>query len=221
MKTKEEQYTYLYEKKQKEGLEQLGMMMNGVWDRDPKRLGFVLSRYKFVSKMFEAKKNVLEVGCGDAWASRIVSQTVGKLTVSDFDPLFIEDLKSRHNKKWKFDSFLCDFTKSSSETKFDAIYLLDVFEHINKSKEINFIDNIKNSLTKKGSVIIGMPSIESQEIIPFDKRDPGHVNCKSGVELRTFLEGFFPNVFLFSMSDEVVHTGHTKMSHYLLALCCM
>ena len=66
-----------------------------------------------------------------------------------------------------------------------------------------------------------MPSIESQEIIPFDKRDPGHVNCKSGVELRTFLEGFFPNVFLFSMNDEVVHTGHTKMSHYLLALCCM
>ncbi len=26
-------------------------------------------------------------------------------------------------------------------------------------------------------------------------------------------------VFLFSMNDEVVHTGFSKMAHYLLALC--
>lgn len=30
----------------------------------------------------------------------------------------------------------------------------------------------------------------------------------------------FHNVFMFSMNDEVVHTGYGKMSHYNIALCC-
>ena len=30
----------------------------------------------------------------------------------------------------------------------------------------------------------------------------------------------FRNVFIFSMNDEVVHTGFYPMAHYLFALCC-
>ena len=29
----------------------------------------------------------------------------------------------------------------------------------------------------------------------------------------------FNNVYLFSMNDEVLHTGYKPMSHYLFALC--
>ena len=32
--------------------------------------------------------------------------------------------------------------------------------------------------------------------------------------------GYLFYVFIFSMNDEVVHTGFTKMAHYLLGLCC-
>ena len=42
-------------------------------------------------------KNVLEVGCGDGWYSKIVAQTVKKLTISDNDPIFIRNMKE--NKK--------------------------------------------------------------------------------------------------------------------------
>ena len=38
-------------------------------------------------------------------------------------------------------------------------------------------------------------------------------------ELKTTLQKHFKNVFLFSMNDEVIHTGFSKMSHYNLALC--
>ena len=31
---------------------------------------------------------------------------------------------------------------------------------------------------------------------------------------------FFKHVFLFSMNDEVVHTGFEKMAHYLFVVCC-
>jgi len=48
----------------------------------------------------------------------------------------------------------------------------------------------------------------------------GHVNCKTGKELKALLERFFHNVFVFSMNDEVVHTGYAPMAHYLIAIGC-
>ncbi len=30
---------------------------------------------------------------------------------------------------------------------------------------------------------------------------------------------YFHNVFMFSMNDEVVHTGYHRMAHYVIALC--
>ena len=74
------------------------------------------------------------------------------------------------------------------------------------------------SLQDNGSAIIGMPSLESQEYASPSSR-AGHVNCKSGEKFRALLLQYFDNVFLFSMNDEVVHTGFSKMAHYILALC--
>ena len=47
----------------------------------------------------------------------------------------------------------------------------------------------------------------------------GHVNCKTGDQLRALMKQHFHNVFLFSMNDEVVHTGYSPMAHYLFAMC--
>ena len=63
-----------------------------------------------------------------------------------------------------------------------------------------------------------MPSLESQ-IYASEGSKIGHVNCQSGDVLKNNLKKYFHNVFIFSMSDEVVHTGFTPMAHYLLALC--
>jgi hypothetical protein len=64
-----------------------------------------------------------------------------------------------------------------------------------------------------------MPSLESQTYASEASR-AGHVNCQSGPQLKATLERYFDNVFIFSMNDEVVHTGFHKMAHYLLGLCC-
>ena len=34
------------------------------------------------------------------------------------------------------------------------------------------------------------------------------------------MERYFNNVFMFSMNDEVVHTGFHKMAHYIFAVGC-
>jgi hypothetical protein len=64
--TKEPQYNFLLDLKERKGINQLGLMMSQVWNDDPRRLTFVLSRYKFIAKMLEGYDNILEVGCGDA-----------------------------------------------------------------------------------------------------------------------------------------------------------
>ncbi|MCI5632323.1 hypothetical protein [Helicobacter sp.] len=46
-----------------------------------------------------------------------------------------------------------------------------------------------------------------------------HVNCKSGEDFKEFCKKYFHHVFVFSMNDEVVHTGFYPMAHYLFALC--
>lgn len=215
--TKEPQYQALLNHKAKKGLAVLGLMNNQVWHDDPRRLVFTLSRYKFVAKLLSGKQKVLEVGCGDAFASRIVQQEVRAVTAIDFDPLFIEDIKGRGDPDWPITCAVHDILSGPYAGKFDAVYSLDVLEHIEQDKEDLFLRNMLQSLTPEGVAIIGMPSLESQPYASMQSRQ-GHVNCKSGSDFRHFMQGYFHNVFMFSMNDEVVHTGYFPMAHYLLAV---
>ena len=200
------------------GLQSFGVMNNAVWYEDPKRLVFTLSRYKFVAKMLAGKQQVAEIGCGDGFGSRIVRQEVGNLLITDYDAYFIERFREQASEKWPTDSRTHDILTKPLSLRMDAIYALDVMEHISKELEDVFLKNICLSLRANGCAVIGMPSLESQSYASVGSRE-GHVNCKSGNELQTLLLQHFEHVFLFSMNDEVVHTGFTKMAHYLLALC--
>ena len=218
-RTKEPQYQVLFDVKAEQGVTRFGLMTNQAWHDDPKRLAFTLSRYKFVAKMLAGRKNVLEIGCADAFATRIVQQAVGKLTATDFDPVFIADAKERMNPRWAFDAFVHDMLAGPVPGNFDAAYALDVFEHIAPEREDDFLRNVVASMTAAGVAIIGIPSLESQaHASPQSKA--GHVNCKSGDDFKRTLERHFHSVFVFSMNDEVVHTGHYPMANYLLGVAC-
>ncbi len=218
-KTREPQYGLLLDVKKRHGVARLGLMINEAWQQDPKRMLFVLSRYKFVAKMLSGKKRVLEVGCADAFATRIVQQDVGHVTAIDFDPLFVEDVRERMDAHWKFDVALHDIVQDGPMSdKFDAAYSLDVLEHIPAADEGKFVENTLDSLTDDGVIIVGTPSLESQ-VYASPQSKEGHVNCKSGKALREFMQRYCQNVFMFSMNDEVVHTGYFPMAHYLFAVC--
>jgi 2-polyprenyl-3-methyl-5-hydroxy-6-metoxy-1,4-benzoquinol methylase len=216
--TKEPQYQRLLEVQQEAGTSTLGLMTNQVWHEDPRRLAFILARYKFVAKILSGYHAVAEVGCGDAFATRIVQQEVDAVTPYDFDPVFIRDIRRRQSAKWPLPAQVHDILERPLPHQYDAIYTLDVIEHIPAEKEDTFISNLGASLAGHGVLIIGSPSLESQAYAsPQSKL--GHVNCKSGHALKLLLERHFHTVFLFSMNDEVVHTGFYPMAHYLLAIC--
>lgn len=189
--------------------ELLGLMCNATWYRDPRMLGIHLARYKFVAKMLSGKQLVAEIGCGDGWYGRVVKQEVALLHRYDFDPMFVND----NAQVWMHDILLRPLDK-----KYDAIYSLDVMEHIAPENESIYLANICSSLDKDGIFIVGMPSIESQLHASPDSK-AGHVNCKSGEALRETLQGYFKNVFMFGMNDETLHMGFFPMCHYLLAVC--
>lgn len=217
--TKEPQYNRILAYRQERGLESLGLMTSQAWYDDPKRLTFTLARYKFVAKMFAGRRHVLEVGCADAFGTRIVVAEVQKLTATDFEPHFIEDVQQRASQRWPFESLVHDMMSGPMPGAYDSAYALDVLEHIRPEDEDTFLRNMIAPLEAQGVVILGMPSLESQEYAsPISKE--GHVNCKTMPDFKALMERYFENVFMFSMNDEIVHTGYHKMAHYLIALCC-
>jgi len=197
----------------------LGLMTGWTWYDDPRRLAFLLARYKFVAKMLEGCGDVLEVGCGDGFGARIVAQTVGSVTAIDIEPEFIASAEQQKCDRFPIRFVVHDIVAAPVEGRFDAAYSMDVLEHIDPSKEDRFLTNMIASLTDNGVCIVGMPSLESQPYASFYSRI-GHVNCKEQPAFKALMQKYFDNVFIFSMNDEIVHTGYSKMSHYHIALCC-
>lgn len=216
--TRERQYQIQVSLRDTKGLTRLGLVTNQVWYDDPRRLLFVLARYKFVSKMLSGKKKVLEVGCGDAFGTRIVLQEVGEICAVDFDPVFVKDVQERMEQKWKFDCKVHDMLSGPVDGKFDAAFSLDVIEHIRAEDEDTFVTNLARSLSDDGVLIVGTPSLQSQAYASPPSKE-GHINCKDQPGLKMLLLRYFKDVFVFSMNDEVVHTGFFPMAHYLFALC--
>ena len=216
--TREPQYQRLLELKGR-GITRLGLMTNQAWQDDPRHVLFTLSRYKFVAKLLSGSRHVLEVGCADAFGTRLVVQEVKRLTAVDFDPLFIADVRERMDQRWPFACRVHDVLRRPVPGTFDGAYALDVIEHIPREQEDRFLGNIVHSLTATGVLILGSPSLQSQAYASEPSR-AGHVNCQDAAGLKKLLERFFHRAFVFSMNDEVIHTGYYPMAHYLMALAC-
>lgn len=217
--TREPQYQHSLELVKESGPASLGLMTNQAWHDDPRHLVFTLSRYKFIAKMLADRAHVLEVGCGDAFGTRIVAQSAKQLTATDFDPVFVADVNRRMNPKWPFECRQHDMLSGPFPGQYDGAYALDVIEHIQPKDELAFVGNIVKSLSQEGVLLLGCPSLQSQAYASPPSK-AGHVNCKTGETMRVLLSQFFHNVFIFSMNDEVVHTGYTPMAHYIFGLAC-
>jgi len=196
----------------------LGPMIGSTWLWNARRLGMVLARYKFVAKMLEGMGDVAEIGCADGFASRVVAQTVKRLTLYDFDQVFVD--AARASVADCVTNVWChDITERHlGRRRYDAIYALDILEHIKPEWEYRAMRNIRESLTREGVFIAGVPSLESQKYAS-EISKAGHVNCRTGDKLREDMREHFSNVFLFGMNDEVLHTGFSPMCHYLFVFC--
>lgn len=181
-----------------------GSNLHIVWDEDPKMLGVRMARYKFVSRMFKGMGRVMEIGAGDGVLSKIVRKEVGELILTDKDPQG-------------------EFTRADLTEKpapfgdIEGAYALDVLEHIPSHRENDFLRNVTASLVPHGTLIVGVPSLESAQYGSRLSKE-SHINCKTEQGLREVMRWHFKTVLMFGMNDEVVHTGFGPMCHYRLAV---
>lgn len=190
-----------------------------LWESDPRRLTVLLARYEFVAKMLSGRKSVAEVGQGGGFGTRIVMQSTGNVMAYDSDPLIVEEMRQRRSERWPIEAHFHDVLEAPLPNLHDGIYSLDLIERIPRTAEQRYLDNLRNSLAHEGVLIIGSPSLQAGTHAAL----PGHeepVNGKDGEELKALLDNYFENVFLFSMTGEVVQTGFTPAAHYLFAVCC-
>jgi len=169
IKTKDPVNQPLISLENERGLENIGLMKSLEWHEDPKRLVFTLSRYKFVAKMLSGKNRVAEIGCGDGFCARIVKQEVGQLTITDYDSYFIKRFEDIASEEWPISAVEHNILEGPLEQKFDAIYSLDVMEHIHSENEHVFIKNI-------------IDSVKNSEVY-ISKQDPFSLNKKDINEL--------------------------------------
>jgi 2-polyprenyl-3-methyl-5-hydroxy-6-metoxy-1,4-benzoquinol methylase len=216
-KTREPQYEVLLEGLRAHGLQRMGLMASHLWRSDPRHLLFLLSRYKFCAKMLAGRRRVLEVGCGDGFGLAVVRQAVESIHAVDFDPILLENARETNAGRTGLTFEVLDPTERAPRGTFDAAYSLDVIEHVAADREQAFVRNVRAALAPHGVLIVGTPNVHSS-VHASKWSNEGHVNLKDEKGLRALLDPFFHNVFVFSMNDEVVHTGFSPMAHYLLAL---
>lgn len=184
---------------------------------DPKRLAFVLSRYKFAAKMAGRNRRVLELGCSEGIGTPILSEFAAHYTGVDMDGPAIATAKANwENEKCRF--LEADFLGQTYGT-FDAVVSLDVIEHIHVEYEPLFFRTVSQNLGEDGICLIGTPNVTSAAYASLASQR-GHVNLYDAGRLEAALRSVFHNVFLFGINDEIVHTGFAPMSHYLMALGC-
>lgn len=184
---------------------------------DPKRLAFVLSRYKFAAKMGATKRSVLELGCGEGIGATILAEEAISYTGVDLDPVAIDS--ARGNLKGdKFQFFYDDFM-GKSFGQFETVVSLDVVEHIYPEHESLYFETICKNLTSSGMAIVGTPNVTAAPYAS-EASNLGHVNLFTQQRLKETLETYFHVIFPFGMNDEIVHTGFAPMAHYVMCVAC-
>ena len=185
---------------------------------DPKHLGFVLARYKFVAKMFDGFTSAIEVGCGDAFGTPVVAQHIKRVVALEPDARHIEGNKKRlaRIKNIEFRQGTIQKFKTSAGS-FDGVYSIDVIEHLDKHLNGPFVKAQARILKSDGVCIIGTPNVTANKYAS-ERSRVQHINLHSQESLKALMDKFFRRVFVFGMNDEVLHTGFAPMCHYIFAV---
>lgn len=218
-KTREPANQFQIEDYAANGPVQFGPWTSNIWRHDPRHLVFLLSRYKFVSKMLSGCPNIFEAGCGDGIGLPVLLQEVGTVHAIDAEPHVLHDAEKRLGDEGVSNCTfeLLDLVEKGPGSGFAGACSLDVIEHIPAADESKFMANIVSALTPHAICIIGTPNATAAAYASKGSRE-AHINLKHADELRDLMSRYFHNVFMFSMNDEVVHTGYSPMAHYLFAM---
>lgn len=187
-------------------------------NKTPRRLFFALSYYNFAAKLIGKDKKVLDIGCNEGIGTYLLSQKCLFTKGIDFDEEAINVAKN--NYKSNDIEFSCEnIFETQDNNKWDAIVNFDVIEHIMPNNADLFLKKIQIALKENGLVIIGTPSLISQQFAS-EVTKKGHINVYTHERLENEMRKYFNYVFMFSAHDELIHTGYLPMANYYISIGC-
>ena len=187
---------------------------------DPLSFFILLARYKFATRFIKKSHKVIDAGCGHGQGSIFLSKYANEVTGGDFDD---ELIKKNNNdfseiKNLKFKKLDLANISSNHKNKYDVVVSMDVIEHFKKKDVGTIAKNYSNLLKKDGFAIIGTPNVASKKFAS-KRRLSSHPFEFDYDFFEDTLSKAFKNVFVFTMTDEIVSTQFPKMSWYLMAIC--
>ncbi len=189
------------------------------FNESPLDFFILLARYKFAARFIKKNHRVLDIGCGHGHGSVFLSRFGQHVTGADFDEGLVTSNRQQHAGRPNLSFEQLDLLKKPDPAKnYDVVVSMDVIEHFTKSQTEVVAANYAQLTAPGGFAVIGTPNIASQPYASA-RRLATHIHEFEPNEFESLLGQHFRNVFLFSMTDEVVSTSFSKMAWYLMALC--
>ncbi len=99
---------------------------------------------------------ILELGCANGFLMEFLRENgYNNLTGIEYDADLVEEARAKNLNVINGDAL--EILKSSKE-KYDVIYFFDVLEHIDKDKQIEFLNEVFNHLTDEGFIGLSVPN---------------------------------------------------------------
>lgn len=186
------------------------------FEKDLIRLLIRLARYKFVARMVRRTDRVLEVGSGNGVGAMLVSQHCAHVTGIEVKTTELGEARSM-NRRPNVEFIKEDLFDYTPDRPFDVVMALDVIEHFDEAGGQKLLGGMVRLLAPAGMLIVGSPSIHSwPHQSPLSQAS--HIKCYDQSELQAAVDRHCARTIALGMNDEVVHTGHPKMTWFYFIL---
>ena len=149
-------------------------LINDYLSSDPRIIAAIEFALKNIPKNAQ---NILDIGCGIGWSSYEIKKHYPKanvvaLDLSDFNIKTAKKLFNQDGLNYgvlDFTNPLNDNYNLIKDKKFDAIVMLDVYEHISASERSTVHNALNNLLSEEGVLLLACPSKYHQDYLRKEK----------------------------------------------------
>lgn len=186
------------------------------FEKDLLRLLIRLARYKFVARMVRPTDRVLEVGSGNGVGAMLVSQHCAHVTGIEIKTTELDEARAM-NRRPNAEFINTDLFDYRPAQPYDVVMALDVIEHFDEEGGQKLLAGMVKQLAPTGMLIVGSPSVYSW---PYQSplSQTSHIKCYDQKELQAAIEKHVARTVALGMNDEMIHTGHPKMTWYYFVL---
>lgn len=188
---------------------------------DPLAFLVDIARYKFIGRMLKHTDIVIDVGCGSAVGSVMLSKFCAKVIAIDIDAELIDKNVERYSSITNLEFHVFDPSKYEMSVfqAYDVAVCVDVIEHIDPKVRPFFLQNLMEPLPDYGLSFIGTDNAVSAPFASWRRKESHQYGEYSYDSFRKELADYYRRVFMFSGTDEFVNTSFGPLSWHMLAMC--